>query len=161
MILRFSHIEKPNRTLQKQCLDRIESGNRDSPFINKCLAEYLIWYNTQRTHQSLNCQKPIDFYLNSLPHFFAKKSNVLRDSAAEYIDRVLDGNTSNCKPAGEGISELRIDFQKGYRVFYTMSKGAIVILLAGSDKSGNQKKQTKDIALAKKLKNYLKAKGEL
>lgn len=79
----------------------------------------------------------------------------------DYIFRVSAGNTSNCKPVGEGVSEIKINFQKGYRVFYIISKGVIMILLAGSDKSGNQKKQKQDIQKAKNIKNALKLKGEL
>ena len=77
-----------------------------------------------------------------------------------YIGRVLAGNTSNCQSVGEGISELRINFQKGYRIYYTVLKNnEILLLLAGGTKGGNEKQQNKDIALAKEIKNYLKQQG--
>jgi putative addiction module killer protein len=37
----------------------------------------------------------------------------------DYIDRVAQRNTSNCKSVGKGVSEIRINYQKGYRVYYT------------------------------------------
>jgi putative addiction module killer protein len=93
--------------------------------------------------------------------WFESLSGNIRLKINTYIKRVVSGNYSNCKPVGEGVSEIKIDFQKGYRVFYIISKGIIMILLAGSDKSGNQKKQKEDIQKAKDIKNALKLKGEL
>jgi putative addiction module killer protein len=74
-----------------------------------------------------------------------------------YVDRVKYGNYSNCKSVGNGISEIKINYQKGYRVYFTISKGVIIILLAGGDK----KQQSRDIQKAKEIKNTLEAKGEI
>ena len=50
------------------------------------------------------------------------------------VERLAAGNTGDVKPVGEGISELRIDYGPGYRVYYTIRGRAVVILLAGGDK---------------------------
>ena len=51
------------------------------------------------------------------------------------------------KPVGDGISELRVDVRAGYRVYFTMRGGVVIVLLAGGDKSS----QSADIRRAKKL----------
>lgn len=51
------------------------------------------------------------------------------------IERLALGNPGDVKPAGEGVSELRIDFGPGYRVYFTKRGREIVILLAGGDKA--------------------------
>ena len=68
------------------------------------------------------------------------------------ISRRLDflkeeGYFGDHKSLGGGISELRIDYGPGYRVYYTERNGMILILLAGGDKST----QDKDIVKARKL----------
>jgi putative addiction module killer protein len=78
----------------------------------------------------------------------------------DYVNRVLDGNTSNCKPVGKGVSELSINYQKGYRVYYTvLCNNEILLLLAGGTKGGNQKQQQKDIVKAIEIRGLLKAGG--
>ena len=51
------------------------------------------------------------------------------------------------KPAGEGVSEMRIDYGPGYRVYYTMRGRSVLLLLIGGDKSS----QASDIQRAKAL----------
>lgn len=63
------------------------------------------------------------------------------------IDRVKDGHFGDTKRLDESLSELRFFFGSGYRVYYTIRGGAIVLLLAGGDKSS----QAKDIKKAKTL----------
>ena len=77
---------------------------------------------------------------------------MLRDQRAcarisEYLERLLEGNFSNVKPLGGGISELKIHYGPGYRVYYTERSGMIILLLAGGDKST----QERDIAKARQL----------
>lgn len=60
------------------------------------------------------------------------------------IERLALGNPGDVAPVGEAVSELRIHFGPGYRVYFTQSGKEIVILLAGGDKST----QAKDIKLA-------------
>lgn len=58
-----------------------------------------------------------------------------------------DEHFGDCKPVGDGISELRINFAKGYRVYFKEKDGKIIILLIGGDKST----QDKDIKKAKEI----------
>jgi putative addiction module killer protein len=63
------------------------------------------------------------------------------------IDRAESGNLGDCKPVGEGVSEMRVDVGPGYRVYFLQRGTEVVILLAGGEKST----QAKDIAAAKRL----------
>ena len=63
------------------------------------------------------------------------------------IDRLAAGNPGDIKPVGSGVSEIRIDYGPGYRL-YLMQKGAVlVVLLAGGEKST----EAADIARAKAI----------
>ena len=61
------------------------------------------------------------------------------------------GNAGDVRPVGEGVSELRIDYGPGYRVYFTMHGREMAILLAGGDKST----QTTDIRTALRLASNL------
>lgn len=50
------------------------------------------------------------------------------------IERLATGNPGDVKPVGEGISEMRIDYEPGYRVYYKRVGQKVIILLAGGDK---------------------------
>jgi len=54
------------------------------------------------------------------------------------LDRLESGNFGDHKAVGGGISELRIDVGVGYRVYYTIRKQTVVLLLCGGDKSSQQ-----------------------
>lgn len=87
---------------------------------------------------------------------FAKWIDSLRDVQAKSrilvrIERLASGNAGDVKPVGEGISELRIDFGPGYRVYYLKRGNELIILLAGGDKSS----QTADIKVAIRLASNL------
>ena len=71
---------------------------------------------------------------------FAKWLDELRDIRARArvqarIQRLAAGNPGDVKPVGEGVSEMRIDYGPGYRVYFTRRGNEVVILLAGGDKS--------------------------
>lgn len=68
------------------------------------------------------------------------------------IERLAAGNPGDAKSVGEGVSELRIDFGPGYRVYFTKRGREVVILLAGGDKST----QATDIKTALRLARNLK-----
>ena len=53
---------------------------------------------------------------------------------AARLDRVADGNLGDVKPVGHGISELRIDYGPGYRVYFMQRGSVLVVILAGGDK---------------------------
>jgi putative addiction module killer protein len=81
----------------------------------------------------------------------------LRDQKAKAridvrIRRLELGNPGTAEPVGEGVSELKIDYGPGYRVYFVQKGKAIVILLCGGDKST----QAKDIKAALKLAKDLK-----
>jgi putative addiction module killer protein len=83
---------------------------------------------------------------------FIKWLKNLNDSNARFriyqrIERLANGNPGDVKPAGEGVSELRIDYGPGYRVYYKDTGNEIIVLLCGGDKST----QSRDIENAKKL----------
>jgi len=68
------------------------------------------------------------------------------------IDRAEDGNFGDCAPVGEGVSEMRIHYGPGYRVYFTQVGLEIVILLAGGDKSSQSQDITRAQALARQLR---------
>ena len=67
------------------------------------------------------------------------------------IDRIEEGNFGDRRSVGGGISELRIDVGKGYRVYYTIRRKVVVILLCGGDKSSQQQ----DIRRARQMATEL------
>ena len=68
------------------------------------------------------------------------------------IRRLSLGNAGDATPVGEGVSELRVNHGPGYRVYFIQRGEVVIILLAGGDKST----QDKDIRNAKSLANDLK-----
>ncbi len=85
-------------------------------------------------------------------HHFAKWLIKLKDNKAKVaifrrLNRVRQGNFGDYKALGDGLYELRFTIGAGYRIYYMYKGDAIVILLAGGDKSS----QTKDIEKAKEI----------
>ena len=62
------------------------------------------------------------------------------------------GNPGDAKPVGDGVSELRVDYGPGYRIYFIPRGEVVIVLLAGGDKST----QDKDIRNAKVLAKDLK-----
>lgn len=88
--------------------------------------------------------------------YFSSWFSKLKDKKAKAciqmrIDRAEDGNFGDHKFVGVGVLEMRIDYGPGYRVYYTLRGGLLIILLAGGDKSSQEKDIRKAQALAKKL----------
>jgi putative addiction module killer protein len=83
--------------------------------------------------------------------FTAWLDNVKDERAAARIvtriRRMEIGNAGDVRSVGEGVSEIRIDYGPGYRVYFTRRERTLVILLCGGDK----KSQRKDIALARRM----------
>ncbi len=67
------------------------------------------------------------------------------------VERLATGNPGDVKPVGVGISELRIDYGPGYRVYFVQRGKALTILLAGGDKSTQDSDIKTAIQLARNL----------
>ena len=67
------------------------------------------------------------------------------------VDRLVHGNPGQHRALTDGVCKLKIDFGPGYRVYYTERAGVVVVLLAGGDKSSQQKNIKAAILLAKGL----------
>lgn len=87
-----------------------------------------------------------DEWLSSLKDKIGKARIIHRIRAAEA------GNFGDCKPVGEGISEMRIDIGPGYRVYYTRIGEVVYLLLVGGDKSSQSRNIKRAIALARMLR---------
>ena len=83
---------------------------------------------------------------------FAKWESRLRDKRARTIIaarlmRLAEGLPGDVEPVGEGVSELRIHYGSGYRIYFQRRGNLLIVLLCGGDKGS----QARDIAAAKKL----------
>ncbi len=67
------------------------------------------------------------------------------------IRRLSLGNFGDIKPVGEGVSELRIEYGPGYRVYFAQRGRALVVLLAGGDKHSQEKDIKRALDLAREL----------
>jgi putative addiction module killer protein len=84
--------------------------------------------------------------------FAGVRDRVTRARIDIRIRRLSLGNAGDTKPVGEGVSELRVDHGPGYRIYFIQRGEVVIVLLAGGDKST----QDKDIRNAKALANDLK-----
>ncbi len=87
---------------------------------------------------------------------FAKWFKQLKDRQARAriqarIDRMTLGGFGDCKPVGNGVSEMRVHYGPGYRVYFVQRGETLVILLAG----GAKRTQSKDIQVAQRLAENL------
>jgi len=88
---------------------------------------------------------------------YAKWFDSLRDIKARAkinvrIRRLSLGNPGDVKPVGEGVSEMRVDYGPGYRIYFVQRDQVLALLLCGGDKSS----QSRDIEKAKALANEWK-----
>jgi putative addiction module killer protein len=67
------------------------------------------------------------------------------------IRRLSLGNPGDVKPIGSGVSELRIDYGPGYRVYFLQRGPMLIFLLAGGDKGTQDRDITKALELAREL----------
>jgi putative addiction module killer protein len=79
-----------------------------------------------------NGRSPFAIWFDALDAVAAAKVRV-------YISRVELGNYSNVEPIGDGLSEIKIDYGPGYRVYFRQEKEIRLLLLGGSSKKGQQK----------------------
>jgi putative addiction module killer protein len=81
-------------------------------------------------------------WIRSLRDRYAKARILVR------IDRLKLGLPGDVKPVGKGVSELRIDYGPGYRVYFTMRGEELILLLAGGDKRTQERDIKKAIELS-------------
>lgn len=91
---------------------------------------------------------------------FTKWFGALKDGNARArinvrIRRISLGNLGDVKPVGQGVSELRIDYGPGYRIYFVKHGEIIIILLCGGDKSTQEKDIQKAHELALQVKEEL------
>ncbi|MGE3848920.1 MAG: type II toxin-antitoxin system RelE/ParE family toxin [Gammaproteobacteria bacterium] len=87
---------------------------------------------------------------------FSKWLDRLRDARARVrvlsrLTRAEDGNLGDTKPVDESVSEMRIDYGPGYRVYFTKRRKTIIVLLVGGDKSSQEQDIKRAIQLARDL----------
>ena len=71
------------------------------------------------------------------------------------LERLIGGNPGDVRPIGAGVSELRINYGPGYRVYYQQKGTTLIILLAGGDKSSQQGDIEEALSLARQIKEKL------
>ncbi len=87
---------------------------------------------------------------------YARWFSRLRDRQARVridsrIRRLSLGIPGDVRPVGEGVSEIRIDYGPGYRVYFVQQGEALVVLLAGGDKDSQQRDIRTALELARRL----------
>lgn len=89
--------------------------------------------------------KEFDTWLSALKDKLGRARIIHRIRSAEH------GNFGDCEPVGEGVSEMRIHFGPGYRVYYTRRGEVIYLLLLGGDKSSQKRDIKYAIEMARAL----------
>jgi putative addiction module killer protein len=104
-------------------------------------------YPSGYTDYTMDIRKTEEFskWLDGLKDIQARARVLVR------IERLAMGNPGDAKAVGEGVSELRIHYGPGYRVYYKQRGSELVILLAGGDKGT----QSRDIKIALRLAKNL------
>lgn len=93
-----------------------------------------------------------EVYLNWLGNL---RDGRARDRIVSRVQRLLMGNPGDVRPAGGGVSELRIDYGPGYRVYYWQRRNFLVVLLAGGDKDSQRQDISRAIRLLRDVRNQL------
>lgn len=117
-----------------------------------------LWINLERFHGPQEIDKPSNVIYSShilevvQTEDFEAWLNALRDRKAvnaivKRILRVQSGLLGDVESLGGGVSEMRVHYGPGYRLYFTRRQQVLIILLCGGDKSS----QTRDIARAKQL----------
>lgn len=67
------------------------------------------------------------------------------------LDRAIKGNFGDCEPVGEGVSEMRIHYGPGYRIYFARRGAVLYLLLIGGDKGSQKRDIKRAIAMARTL----------
>jgi putative addiction module killer protein len=118
-----------------------------TPVQNKVLTPVDTWQFVTYSSDMIEVRKTTIFtkWFESLKDRRAKARIQVR------IDRVEMGHFGDVEPVGEGVSELRIFYGPGYRVYFVQPDAAVVILLSGGDKDSQQADIVKAKEIAKQL----------
>ena len=92
-----------------------------------------------RIYETADGRRPFDEWLDAF------KDKVILARIVSRLNRVALGNLGDAKPVGAGVSELRLSFGKGYRVYFAQDEARVLLLLCGGDKGS----QDRDIREAK------------
>lgn len=92
---------------------------------------------------------------------FAAWLNGVRDAKAKAriisrLDLAALGNLGDCEPVGEGVSEMRIDFGPGYRVYFFRRELRVYVVLGGGEKSTQKRDIKRAIRMTQNLKKEMK-----
>ena len=91
---------------------------------------------------------------NCFEHWLTKLNDVrARAKILTRLKRAELGNLGDHKSVGGGVFEMRVDYGPGYRLYFARSRGVVIILLVGGDKSS----QSKDIKRARQIYNEIGA----
>jgi putative addiction module killer protein len=82
---------------------------------------------------------------NLFGRWFADLNAIAAAKVTVAVEKIAKGNTSNVEPVGEGVSEYKLDFGPGYRIYFGKDGETLVILVGG----GTKKRQATDIKKAK------------
>ena len=93
-----------------------------------------------------------DAYLNWL---MSLRDGRARDRIVSRVQRLLLGNPGDARPVGGGVSELRINYGPGYRVYYWQRGNFLLVLLAGGDKDSQRQDISRAIGLLRDTRNQL------
>ena len=100
------------------------------------------WFVTYKSHMvEVQSHEEFDKWLTALRDLEARRRINAR------VIRIRNGLFGDVKAVGDGLSEIRIDYGQGYRLYFTMRDRTVVLLLCGGDKNS----QSRDIARAKSL----------
>jgi len=112
--------------------------------------------------EKMTGRKVVEYLRQGVSHFgswFNRLDTHAAAKVATALYRLEQGNLSNVKAVGKGVSEYRLDFGPGYRIYFGQEGERIIILLGG----GSKKTQGKDIRTAQALwteYRLMKAKGK-
>lgn len=97
------------------------------------------------------------FDVKQLPEFEnwlnGLKDNITKRRLATRLRKAMLGNLGDVEPVGEGVSEMREHFGKGWRMYFVQRGETIIVMLGGGDKSTQQRDIKKAIELSKTLED--------